>query len=212
MNTQFSIGALFLGLVCSVALQPVLAEEQEAPLAPATPFDVCTPCHNQDGNSTNPLWPHIAGQHENYLLKQLHAFREGAPGPRYNPVMYGIVAEMDDATLAMYARHYSKEVMADGATPQQHEVLGGRIYRGGNVTTGVTACSGCHGPAGEGNLAAGFPRVGGQMAEYLLAQLKLFQEGKRTTSINGMMHDITLRMSDEEMEAVSHYMAGLPGV
>ncbi len=87
--------------------------------------------------------------------------------------------------------------------------LGQRIYRGGNLETGVPACTGCHGPACMGQGLAKFPRIAGQHADYTKATLTKFRDGVRANDPNRMMGGVTARMTDQEIAAVSQYLQGL---
>ncbi|MFI4938266.1 MAG: c-type cytochrome [Candidatus Berkiellales bacterium] len=169
----------------------------------------CATCHGPDGNSAAPNWPKLAGQYSNYLAKQLKEYRLGEKGLRNNPVMAAQVANLSDQDIADLSAYYASLKQTSGKAKQQYVELGQRIYRGGNLETGVTACAACHGPAGEGNQAANFPRLAGQNAQYIVDQLRNFREGKRKNSPSDMMSSIGHRMSDEEIEAVSSYIEGL---
>lgn len=170
---------------------------------------VCAPCHSTDGNSIVPAWPKIAGQHSEYLLEQLLQYKKGESGKRFDPVMYGIVANFADADLQTIANFFAEQKMTIGTAAPDLVTLGKKIYTGGNKDTGVPACIACHGPRGMGNSLAKFPRLSGQHAEYTAAQLRKYQVGTRTTDINAIMRDISAKMSDAEIDAVSSYVAGL---
>jgi cytochrome c553 len=169
----------------------------------------CVNCHNQDGNSTTPAWPKIAGQHESYLLKQLEDFKKGEKGPRFDPVMTPMVVDLSDQDIKELAAFYSKQKQTLGKANAQYVKLGEKIYRGGDIQKGVTACIACHAPDGMGLEAAKFPRLSGQHALYIETQLKAFRDGKRKNSPNGMMEDISHRLSEDEIKAVSSYIEGL---
>lgn len=169
----------------------------------------CVACHGPDGNSTVPNWPKIAGQYENYLEKQLKDFRQGEKGPRYEASMYAMVAALSDQDIADLSAFYASQKQTMGKAKSDLVPLGQRIYRGGNIQTGVSACMACHGPSGEGNEAAKFPKLAGQHATYIENQLIAFRDGKRKNSPNGMMESISHRMSSDEMKAVSSYVEGL---
>ncbi len=166
----------------------------------------CVACHNADGNSTNPAWPKLADQHAGYLVKQLKAFRQGAGGPRHNGVMFAIVAKMSDSEFEDLAAYFAAQVPSENAGDASQVALGEQLYKGGNLATGVAACTACHGPAGQGEALAGYPKVAGQMAPYMKVQLEAFRSGERKGQ---MMHDTVMRMTDAEIVAVSEYMAGL---
>ncbi|VBB15030.1 c-type cytochrome [Burkholderia stabilis] len=89
---------------------------------------------------------------------------------------------------------------ADDAT------LGKTLATQGSAT-GVAACIGCHGAQGEGNAAAGFPRLAGTNAAYLSAQLAAFADGSRQ---NPVMQPLSKLLSPHERDAVSAYFASLP--
>ena len=76
------------------------------------------------------------------------------------------------------------------------------------MNKGLPACAGCHGPAGAG-IPAQFPRIAGQHAEYIEAQLKAFRDKVRSNDPNQMMRMIALKMTDPEIKALSDYIAGL---
>ncbi len=169
----------------------------------------CVACHGPDGNSTVPNWPKIAGQYENYLEKELKDFRLGEKGPRYEASMFAMVAALSDQDIADLSAFYASQKQTMGKAQSEFVAMGERLYRGGNMQSGVSACMACHGPAGEGNEAAKFPKLAGQHATYIENQLIAFRDGKRKNSPNGMMESISHRMSAEEMKAVSSYIEGL---
>nr|WP_175800025.1 c-type cytochrome [Burkholderia anthina] len=83
----------------------------------------------------------------------------------------------------------------------------GKMLATQGSTTGVAACIGCHGAQGEGNAAAGFPRLAGTHAAYLSAQLAAFADGSRR---NPVMQPLAKLLSAHERDAVSAYFASLP--
>lgn len=169
----------------------------------------CVACHGPDGNSLAPLWPKIAGQHEAYLVKQIKEIRMGEEGPRHNETMYPMVQNLTDQDILDLAAFYANQEQTSGQTKSAYLEPGAKIYRGGILDKGIASCSGCHGPRGKGNDLAGFPRLSGQHADYTVDQLKAFKEGRRKNDINGIMRDIAMRMSEEDMRAVAEYVAGL---
>lgn len=182
---------------------------QGDPVAGQKKSAVCVACHEANGNSVNPIWPKIAGQHANYFFAQLVEMRKGDAGLRQGPLMYPIIQNMTDQDFMDLAAFYATQPMSSGEAESTSVALGERIYRGGNANSGVSACAACHGPDGMGNEAAKFPRVAGQHAEYLTIQLKNFAAGIRKNSPSQMMHAIAKRMTEEEIKAVSQYMSGL---
>ncbi len=166
----------------------------------------CTACHGADGNSANPLWPKLAGQHANYIEKQLVDFHDKK---RNDATMSAMVAALSAEDIKDLSAYYSAQAIKPGAGNKEKVELGKIVYKGGNLTTQVTACAACHGPTGMGNPAANYPRVSGQHAAYVVKQLKDFKKGDRANDSSSIMRSIAKRMSDEEMEAVAEYMAGL---
>lgn len=168
----------------------------------------CAACHLADGNSTNPMYPRIGGQHERYIAKQLADYKSGK---RQNAIMSGIaggLSEQDMADLgAFYATREPTEVTTD-ADAETLE-LGEQLYRGGNLAQGIPACIGCHGPAGKGNPMAAFPLLTGQHTDYTATQLQHFRSRERANDAGMMMRNVAVRLTDEEINALAHYIRGL---
>lgn len=172
---------------------------------------VCAACHGPDGNSPLPVNPNLAGQHPEYLVKQLGNFkpRSGKPAERNNPVMMGMAVPLSDDDMKNVATYYSSQTPRPRAARDEALVKQGQlIYRGGIAAKGLAACASCHSPNGAG-LPAQFPRVAGQHAEYTAAQLKTFRTGERKNDLNAMMRTVAGKLSDREIAAVSEYIAGL---
>jgi cytochrome c553 len=167
---------------------------------------VCVACHGPMGNSINPVWPSLAGQHPEYIYKQLMDFKSGA---RVNDMMSPQVLTLEEQDFRNLAAYFAGQQPTPGTADPNSVELGERIYRGGNPATGVAACTGCHGPTGSGLGLAKFPRISGQHAPYLDASLKGFRAGARANDSNGMMRGVAARMTDEEIAAVSQYIQGL---
>ncbi|MES2502108.1 MAG: c-type cytochrome [Pseudomonadota bacterium] len=165
---------------------------------------VCAACHGADGNSAITLNPKLAGQHPEYLLKQLTNFKEGT---RANAVMSGMVANLTPEDMQNLATYFAtqKQTLAKAKTNGVGS-LGEKIYRGGIAKTNVPACAACHGANGAG-IPKQFPRLAGQHADYTYQQLKTFRTGERANA--PMMMVIAAKMTDAEMQAVADYMQGL---
>lgn len=166
----------------------------------------CASCHGADGNGgADPTWPKLAGQIPEYLVDQLKDFKSGA---RANPIMTGIAAPLSEKDMKDLAVYYASQKLKPGAASSKEIALAGeRIYRGGNAKTGVSACMSCHGPSGHG-IPPRFPRVTGQNAAYTEKQLLDFKSSRRKND-DKVMTGIAFRMSEDEIKAVSQYMAGL---
>jgi cytochrome c553 len=173
----------------------------------------CGACHGADGNSANAMNPKLAGQHVGYLVKQLMEFKlasqtSGSEG-RNNAVMNGMAAGLSEQDMLDIAAYYSGQESTPGKTPEDAVELGNKLYIGGDLERGITACIACHGPKGDGTSLSGFPDISGQHAQYIESQLKAFRSGERANSLNGMMADIAKRMTDEDIKLISDYVAGL---
>ncbi|HLA36345.1 MAG TPA: c-type cytochrome [Rhodocyclaceae bacterium] len=190
---------------------PKIDLAEEAARAKPIATTVCAACHGADGNSPAPTNPKLAGQHPEYLFKQLKNFKaaEGKQPERLSPVMNGMVAAFDEKQLHEFAAYFSLQTQK-GETAKNRETIeyGQKLYRGGDQAKGLPACAACHGPNGAG-LPAQYPRIGGQYAEYTETQLKAFRDGARANDPNKMMRMIAIKMTDAEIKAVSDYIAGL---
>lgn len=179
--------------------------------AKQTAEGICAACHNVDGNSALAENPKIAGQHEDYIYKQLREFKgwNGDTPVRENAIMSAMVAGLEEADMRALAKYFSGfEQVPEPAKSLDTIELGQRIWRGGIADKAVPACGACHGPAGAG-MPAQYPRIAGQFAEYTAAQLKAFRDGGRGNDPERMMRDIALRMTDAEINAVADFAAGL---
>jgi len=195
--------------VAAAMLVAGLAFSQDKP--PAVAGQVCAACHAADGNSVAAANPKIAGQFAEYLAKQLRDFKslEGKPALRQSAVMNGMAANLSDADMKSLAAYYAKQAYKPAAAADKElAALGQKLWRGGDAVHGIPACGGCHGPAGAG-MPAQFPRLAGQYAEYITAQLTAFREGKRTNDMNGVMRGVAAHMNDGQIRAVAEYAAGL---
>jgi len=171
---------------------------------------VCGACHAADGNSTIAVNPKLAGQHADYLYKQLVEFSAkpgGKTGIRENAVMSGFASSLSDEDKRNVAAYFAMQKAKPGAARIKETLdLGQRLYRTGVAEKGLPACAGCHGPTGAG-IPSQYPRLSGQHAEYAEAQLKAFRDGTRHN--NEPMQQIAGRLSDAEIKALADYVAGL---
>ncbi|WJG09469.1 c-type cytochrome [Aliiglaciecola sp. LCG003] len=173
----------------------------------------CAACHGADGNSAIEMNPKLAGQHANYLAKQLAEFKlayeTGGKEGRNNPIMGAQAAGLSEQDMQDLAAYFSSQEQSAGSTPEDVIEKGQKLYRGGDVDRGVTACIACHGPRGNGMGLAGFPDISGQHTGYLKSQLEMFKSGDRANDLNGMMRDIAKKLTDEDIEVLSKYLGGL---
>jgi cytochrome c553 len=171
---------------------------------PSRGIMACVACHGAAGNSTIAQNPKLAGQHEAYLKKQLYDFQGPA---RNNPIMTSIAKAMDDNDIRDISAYLDQQKPAPGAARNKSTIdLGKKIYRAGIAEKNIPACAGCHSPNGAG-IPAQYARVAGQHQDYTVSTLTQFRTGARAN--NSQMTAIGKRLSDEEMQAVADYIAGL---
>lgn len=167
---------------------------------------VCAACHGPDGNSANPEWPSLAGQHASYIVAQLEAF---AGGGRQNPLMSPIAQPLSEEDRQDLAAYYAAQTPAPREADPENLERGRKLYVGGDPERGITACIACHGPTGQGNPLARYPAIAGQHASYTAATLEHYASGERSSDPNRIMRSIAARMSAEDIRAVSNYLQGL---
>jgi cytochrome c553 len=209
---------LLVSLLTAVALAASMfsatAAEEAAPASAAAKPDlvkgeasftaVCAACHGADGNSGIPANPKLAQQHPQYLVKQLQEFKSGK---RNNAIMKGFAGTLSDEDMRNIAYWVTTKKAKPGfAKDKELVTLGERIYRGGIADRQIAACAGCHSPNGAG-IPAQYPRLGGQHADYVAAQLTSFRDGVRNNSLQ--MTQVAAKLNDREIKAVADYVAGL---
>ena len=169
---------------------------------------ICAACHGVDGNSVVPNWPKLAGQHEQYLARQVSLIKAGA---RMVPEMVGIVPGLSEQDIEDLAAYFASQPIAAGVADESKVILGERIFRAGKAESGVPACMACHGPAGEGNPLAGYPALAGQHAVYTANMLTRFRAGENwgEGDASQVMNGSAAELTDEEIAAVASYIQGL---
>ena len=168
----------------------------------------CFACHGPDGNSVNPQWPSIAGQHAPYIVRQLEAFQNGE---RTNILMSSQAMTLTDQDIKDVAVFFAAQSTAAKSVADPELVEKGQaLYRGGDKESGAAACLTCHGPTGRGNPAARYPMLRGQHATYIAATLREYATGARKSDgAAKMMRDIAKRLSEDDIVAVASYVQGL---
>jgi len=196
-----------LALVCA----SIAAHAAETPASAPDPAkgaalsaSVCAACHTNDGSRGVAANPIIQGQHPDYLVKQLVEFKAGK---RDNPVMKSMAAPLSETDMRNVAAFYASKQPKPGFAKNKDLVAHGeKIYRGGIADRSVPACSGCHGPSGAG-IPAQYPRLAGQHADYVEAQLVAFRSGTRHN--NPVMTAVAAKLNDRDIKALADYVAGL---
>lgn len=186
----------------------VVAQAGGDSAAGQTKAAACAACHGADGNSADPAFPSLAGQHASYLLKQLTEYKSGA---RANAIMSGMTASLSKADMEDIAAFYATQSIKPLASEQDSEIVAqGRIlYLAGKLSAGVPACAACHGSDGYGNPGAGYPALIGQHPAYAEGVLKAFRDGTRVNDANGLMRQAAKGLTDEDIRALAAYTASL---
>jgi len=171
----------------------------------------CQSCHGEDGVSVNPMCPNLAGQFPKYLEKQIRDFQSGQ---RVDPVMTRMAATLTEKQDAKdIAAYFSSRKRMAGTNGGNKDMMakGEILFKAGNAGTGLYGCVNCHGENGKGKAENNnvFPVIGGQSKDYIVKQLKALHRGGRHNDPAGMMGDIAKKLTDEEINAVAEYVAGL---
>lgn len=191
---------LMLVLLASVFV-PIVAQAEDAPNA------LCTGCHNEDGNSTTPEFPKLAGLDAAYITKQINDFKKDK---RVSEIMGPMANQIPENEVGTLAAYFSKQKRSTGTvTDAKLAAQGQQIYDDGVISSAVPACSGCHGEKGEGTDK--FPRLAGQHTTYLITQMNNFKNSVRNNDARKVMRAITLRMTDQDMKAAAEYITSLKG-
>lgn len=175
----------------------------------------CMACHGQDGNSLADMWPKLAGQVPEYIVKQLQDFKAGRRSDEQMSPQAANLGEQDMQDIAAFFAG-QKVSVAEGDRTQQ--ARGEQIYlKGKGRPQPVTACTGCHGPSGAGNRewnktmslapAVLAPALGGQHPAYIAKQLKAYRDGQRGNDAARVMRDIARGLADTEIAALSAHIA-----
>lgn len=204
MKTAAFLLSGLLSAAAAVASDAPAAAKPDLAKGQAISTQVCAACHTADGSRGSPANPILQGQHADYLVKQLHEFKEGK---RNNAIMKGFASTLSDEDMKNVAAFYASKQSKPGfAKAKDLVTLGENIYRGGIADRQIPACAGCHSPTGAG-IPAQYPRLGGQHSDYTELQLSTFRVGTRANS--NQMTAVAAKMNDREIKAVADYIAGL---
>jgi cytochrome c553 len=184
-NTTISLLFFLTSLFCSTAYTADIKAGAEKATA-------CIGCHGQNGISSSPQWPNLAGQQPAYLSNQLKAFRDKT---RKNPTMEGMAANLSDADIANLSAYFAS---------LQPKSAGGDKTLATAGKEKFAMCQGCHGATAAGNGI--FPRLAGQHPAYLAKQLKAFKEGSRKS---GPMQSMAATLSPEDIKSITAYLGNL---
>jgi cytochrome c553 len=170
---------------------------------------VCSACHGQDGNSAVSAWPKIAGQHPDYAARQSRLIREQL---RDVPEMYPMVMNLTDQDLQDLAAYFAQFEMQPGVADEALVERGQALFQAGDIDAGIPACSGCHGPAGDGIPGAHYPMLRGQHADYTADRLQRYRSGENngeSDPYSNIMVAVSRNLTDADIQALSSYIEGL---
>lgn len=163
----------------------------------------CFMCHGEEGESASEVFPKLAGQHAEYIAKQLENFKSGK---RKNTAMIDMVSRLTPEEMDALGKYFeAKSAPPETVKDPDLAAVGRYIFYKGNKFSGLPSCATCHGKDGLGT--ASLPRLAGQYASYVEAQLKLFGKRERTND-NAVMHSVAANLSPLEMAAVAEYVSG----
>jgi cytochrome c553 len=183
--------------------------------AGTTKVAICSACHGPNGNSTNTQWPKIAGQNAVYTAEQLHLFKAGV---RVNPDMLKMANSLSDQDIDSVAVYFQAQTPVGGEADAGEVQAGSNLYRFGDATREIPACTSCHGPVGRGNVLADYPALRAQFAPYVAKELSDFASGARysgakpgaATSRNGeIMATIAKRLNSDDIKDLAAYVQGM---
>lgn len=186
-------------LMATILLATFSAAAQEMPKIVQTR---CGLCHGAKGESGNDELPVLAGQHAEYLAKQLRDFQAG----KRTGTMQRFAKPLTETDITAVAAWYAAQ------KPPAHKVNDKDLHAAGrylfqkNAAGGLPPCQTCHGDKAQGTAIA--PRLASQHAPYIERQLKEFNQRARNND-NEIMHSVAAGLSAFDMKALAEYLASL---
>jgi cytochrome c553 len=185
--------------------------------APAKPGDaaagqakaaVCGACHGMDGNSADAQYPKLAGQSEQYIVRQLTDFKSGK---RQNPIMMGMASPLSTQDMHDIAAYFASKTPLPGVADQALVEHGQTLFRQGDATRDIPACMACHSIDGRGNPGAMYPQLTSQHAQYIEATLKSWHDGTTwgDDAHAQIMPAIAKQLTPDDITALASYIEGL---
>ncbi len=164
----------------------------------------CFLCHGLNGESASAVFPRLAGQHADYIARQLSDFKSGK---RSSDTMKPQAEDLTSVEMKALGEYFQSKVVGPRrARDQELLAVGKYVFNRGNEFSGLPACASCHG--GQGLGTPQLPRLAGQHPRYIEDQLKQFNKRERTND-NAVMHTIASKLSELETHAVAEYIATL---
>lgn len=168
----------------------------------------CQSCHGVTGHGEAPDYPKLAGQYADYIQNQVRNFQSGQ---RKHPFIQGATPAISDTDLADIAAYFASQKSMSGGGQHAAESPVKSLYDRGDLKRDVLACASCHGEGGKSsfNGSDSYPVIGGQQPAYVKAQLLNMRAGARKSGLGGVMNIVAKSLKEEEIEALSNYIAGM---
>ena len=170
------------------------------PAAGKDKAEVCAGCHGENGISQTENIPSLAGQQDQFTQWQLVFFRGGA---RKNDQMQPIAQDISNEDIRVLGAYFASLTPPTGKKPDDNPDLSAK---GAQAAAG-RRCASCHGDSFAGTKAVA--RLAGQREEYLVKALNDYKSGARSGGAGAAMTDVAYPLSEEEITALSHYLAHL---
>jgi cytochrome c553 len=173
----------------------------------------CAMCHGEKGVSIGRTWPHLAGQQAGYTYKMMLDYRDEK---RYDVETAGIMVKlaqkMTEQDMADVAAFYASQPLPKGtpaklATKEQADNVEMLMLRGDGKRM-IPPCLSCHGTKAEGG-KTDMPALAGQRPEYFRKTMQEYKSGQRHNDIYARMRYIAQALSEDEINAMAQYLAGM---
>ena len=188
----FFLGALAAAMICGSVAHAVDAA------AGREKAEMCAGCHGENGISQTENIPSLAGQPDQFLQWQLVFFRGGA---RKNEQMQPIAEQVGNEDVRALGAYFASLTPPKTTAPDDNPDLS---RKGAQAAVG-RRCASCHTDAFAGTKAVA--RLAGQREEYLVKALHDYKSGVRSGGAGAAMTDVAYPLSNEEIEALAHYLA-----
>ena len=169
---------------------------------------VCGACHGLDGNSSDAQYPKLAGQSEQYIVRQLTDFKAGK---RQNPIMLGMATPLSEQDMHDIGAYFASKTPLPGVADQALVAHGEQLFREGDTKRDIPACMACHSINGRGNPGAMYPELTSQHAQYIQATLKSWHDGTTwgDDPHSQIMPSIAQKLDADDIAALASYIEGL---
>ena len=188
-----------IGLLAIAALGSLPARAADVAAGKAKATEICAGCHGENGISQMENIPSLAGQLDQYIQWQLVYFRAGS---RKNEQMQPIVEQLNNEDIRNLGAYFASLAPPKPAEDKDPDLS----KKGAQAATG-RRCASCHTDTYAGSKAAA--RLAGQREDYLAKALRDYRSGERAGGGQAAMAEVAHPLSDEEIEALAHYLAYL---